>query len=194
VEGVERLQVRHQPSGALLGHHEAQRRMALEHAAQQEGGEGPPREELGLGDPQHARRRVLPVVGRAAAGVVVDHEVEVLAHLPQRLVVRRVERFQVLAIDGNGRQQDAAAQLVLGDPAGVLDRLVDVVDEDLPDAGPAPGELGAEVDQPPVVGPDAGQAVLEVGGGGRRGDGGAGGEERRHGVGEDDLADDALGQ
>jgi hypothetical protein len=51
---------------------------------------------------------------------------------------------------------------VLLDPPSVLDGVVDVVDEDLADAGAPLGELTAPVDQPPVVRPDAGEPVLVV--------------------------------
>ena len=81
---------------------------------------------------------------------------------------------------------------MLLDPLDVVDGVVDVVEEDLADPGPLLGELAAEVDQPAVVGPDPGQAVLVVLRLGRRGEEHEAGEEGRDGVGEDHLADDAV--
>ena len=83
-------------------------------------------------------------------------------------------------------------EAVLVCPDDVGHRVVDVVEEDLGLPGPLVGVRGAEVGEPAVVGPDAGQSPLVVLGRRCRRDHGAGGEERRHRVGEDDLADDAL--
>ena len=81
---------------------------------------------------------------------------------------------------------------MLGDPPDVGDGLVEVVDEDLADARPALGELAAPVVQPAVVRPDAGRRRGNSSGVGV-GDYRPGGEERRHRVGKDQLADDAVG-
>ena len=71
---------------------------------------------------------------------------------------------------------------------------LDVVQHDLDDAQASSGSCGAEVGQPPVVGPQSGPAELEVA------LGGAGnlhlkrrlGIEGRNGVGEDHLGDDPV--
>ena len=49
---------------------------------------------------------------------------------------------------------------MLLDPAHVVDRVVDVVEEDLADAGAPLGKLTAPVDEPAVVGADPGEPVL----------------------------------
>jgi hypothetical protein len=79
------------------------------------------------------------------------------------------------------------------DPLDVLQRLVDVVQEDLADAGAALGEAGAPLGHPPVVGADAGEPLAELLGARRTGEQNEAGEERRDGVGEHDLGDDAVG-
>ena len=81
--------------------------------------------------------------------------------------------------------------MVLG-PAHVGDRFVDIVEEDLREAGAALGMIGAEVGEPAVVSPQSGEAQLEIVGRRRGRDDLAGGEERRHRVREDDLGDDAV--
>ena len=83
--------------------------------------------------------------------------------------------------------QHAAAQAVLLAPLDVVDRVVDVVQEDLADAGATLGEPAAPVGQPAVVGADAGEAVLVLVGGRRPGEQDEAREERRDGVGEHDL-------
>src|SRR6478735_6378716 len=82
---------------------------------------------------------------------------------------------------------------MLLDPLRVLDCVVDVVEEDLPDAGTPLGVQRAEVDHPAVVGLDAGAPVRVVLVLRRRREQHEAREERRHGVGEDHLADDAAG-
>ena len=77
-------------------------------------------------------------------------------------------------------------------PFDVLNGVIDVVEEHLADAGPALGELLAEVGQPAVVGLDAGVPMLVVLGLGRRGEEHEPGKERGHRVREDDLADHAV--
>ena len=92
-----------------------------------------------------------------------------------------------------GRDQDAAAQAVLLDPLHVLDRVVDVVQEDLADAGATLREAAAPVGHPAVVRADAGEPVLVLVGRRRAGEEDEAREERRDGVGEHDLGDDAVG-
>ena len=79
------------------------------------------------------------------------------------------------------------------DPVDVGDGIVDVVEEDLADTGAALGKLATEVHEPAVVGPDAGQTMVVLFGPGGRSEKDEAGEERRDGVGEDDLTDDAIG-
>ena len=64
-------------------------------------------------------------------------------------------------LGGDGGQQDAVQPVLLG-PVDVLDRVVDVVQEDLADAGALVGLGRAEVDEPPVVGLDPGAPVRVV--------------------------------
>jgi hypothetical protein len=80
-------------------------------------------------------------------------------------------------------------------PAHLVDGPVDVVEQDLGDAGPAAGRGGAEVGQPAVVGVQPGPTQVQVAGRGPRWllDQRRPGEERRHGVGEDHLGHDAVG-
>ena len=166
--------------------------MPLEHAREDEVPQRPVRIPRRLDQPQHVRDLVLAVVRRPAARVVVQRDVEVLAGRPQRLVHRVVQRRD-LGVVGTAGEQDAAAQAGLLDEAHVLHGLVDVVEEDLPDAGAPVGSHRAPVGEPPVVGADAGEAALEVPSRRRPGDQRGRREERRHRVREDDLADDAVG-
>ena len=91
--------------GGLLGQHELDSRMAVEDTAEREVPEHPVREPAELDHPHRHRRRVLAVVGRRLAAVVVQRHVELLAHRPDRLVVGREERRQ----PGVGRDARAAA-------------------------------------------------------------------------------------
>ncbi len=135
-----------------------------------------------------------PTGRRRAAGVMVDRDVQLLADRPQRLVVVGVEERRQSRSGGRAGQQHAAGEAVVLRPAHLRDRGRDVVQHDLRDAGPPSRRLRAEVRQPPVVRLQPGPAraqVARVGGrrllGQRRLR-----EERRHGVGEDHLGDDAV--
>ena len=44
----------------------------------------------------------------------------------------------------------------------IFDRVIDIVEEDLTDAGAALGTLGAEVDEPTILGAAAGEAVAKA--------------------------------
>ena len=92
----------------------------------------------------------------------VHGDVEVLADGPEPVVLGVVERLHPLHVRRHGREQHAAAEPVLLDPGRVLDGVVDVVEEDLPDAGAPLGPAVAEVDHPAVVGLEAGPAALVV--------------------------------
>ena len=72
------------------------------------------------------------------------------------------------------------------------DGFVDIVEEDLREAGATLGMVAAEVGQPTVVRPQPGEAQFEIVGRRRRRDDLTGRKERRHGVGEHDLGDDAV--
>jgi hypothetical protein len=136
LEGVVELrEQRRQPRAALLGHHELQLREALEHARQQQEQERPARVVRDLGQHDQRRRRVHRIAGRPRAAVAVHRHLEVLADTPQPVVVGMVERLDPVDVRRHRRQQDAAAQAVLGGPRDVFDRVVDVVQEDLADAG-----------------------------------------------------------
>ena len=137
---VELGEQRRHPRAAGLGHHELEAREALEHARQRELHEGALRVEDDLVDVEQHRRRVGPVVRVAGAAVHVHRDLEVLADLPQPVVLGVVERLHPLHVGGDVGQQDAAAQAVLLDPVHVLDRVVDVVQEDL--ARPRPAAPG----------------------------------------------------
>jgi hypothetical protein len=152
---------------------------------------GPPgdlEQEHGLG------RRVVAVVGRRAAAVVVDRQADRLARRPDGLVVGCVERGHTRT-GWRAGQQHATGEPVVGGPFDLGDRALDVVQHDLADAGAPTGRVGAEVGQPPVVGPKAGPASVEVAGprAGRLVHERHLREERRDRVGEDHLGHDAVG-
>ena len=193
VEPVQRLEAAGQPGHALLGDHEAQRRVPLEHAGEDEVPDRAVAEPGDLNEHHGPRRFVLAVVGQRAAAVDVDRHVEIGTDLPQRLVVVLPQRRQV-GIGRDGGQQNAAEGVEgLGGPAHLGDRVGHVVGEDLDDAGPPARRGGAEVGQPAVVGLDAGPAALVVLGRRRQGDQVPLGEEGGHGVGEEHLGRNAVG-
>src|SRR5260370_17600486 len=84
--------------------------------------------------------------------MVRHRDVELLAHRPERLVRRVVERWD-LRVVGPPRKERPAAQVELLDRPHVPDGVVHVVEEDLPDPGPAARGLGAEVAEPARVRP-----------------------------------------
>ena len=150
-------------------------------------------EERDLGEHDERHREVLAVVGLPTARVAVDHDTQLLAHRPERVVLLGVEGVDVLGVGRHRGDQDPAPEVVLLDPPDVGDGLVDVVEEDLADAGAALRVLGAPVGEPAVVRPDAGEAQLEVFGGRRPRQQRHAREERRHRVREDDFTDDSVG-
>ncbi len=150
--------------------------------------------EADLGDHEQRADRVGAVVGRAGAAVEVDRDVEVLQRGPQRVVDGVVHGRHPVDVGRHGGEQHPAAQARLLDPGGVGDGVVDVVQEDLADPGAAFGPPGAEVGHPAVVGVDAGAAVLVLVGLRGPGEEHEARVEGRHGVGEQHLADDAVGE
>ncbi len=147
-----------------------------------------------LEEEHHLGLRVVAVVGRGAARMVVDRHAELFAGLPDRVVVGRVERRDARPGRRSGKQ-DSATESCFGRPADLLDGRVDVVEHDLRDARPLSRCLGAEVGEPAVVCLEAGPAPLEITGtvGRRLVQQADRGEERRNRVGEDDLAHHAVG-
>src|SRR5258708_18157280 len=81
---------------------------------------------------------------------------------------------------------------MLRDRCRVLDRVVDVVKEYLPDPGAAVGDPAAEIVEPAVVGLDAGAAALVLVRLRRAREQDEAREERRDRVREDDLTDNAV--
>ena len=189
---VEVREHRRHPRAARLGGDVAELRKALEHTRHEQVRDAARGVEARLDQPDRQRDLPLPVVGRAGAAVLVQHDAEVLTRRVEAVHFGRVERRDVRAVGRHVRQEHAAAQPVLGDPLDVRDRLVDVVQVDEPDPGAALGRLGAEVDQPAVVRADPLEPERKVLDGGVAADQHAAAEERRHGVREDDLARDAL--
>ncbi|MEZ5348969.1 MAG: hypothetical protein R2714_07195 [Microthrixaceae bacterium] len=122
----------------------------------------------------------------------VDRHVEVLEDLPQRVVARVIERLHPLDVGSDVGQQDPTPESVLLDPTHILDRVVDVIEEDLAHPCTPFGELPTPVDEPPVVRVDARatMAVLLVCRG--LGEEHEAGEERRDGVGEHHLTHYAV--
>ena len=135
--------------------------MTGEHVAEEHVPEHAVRVPAQLDDEHRGRCRIAAEVGSGLARMVVDGHVEVFAHCPQRLVVGCVERREA-GVGRDAGQQDATEQIRLPRPLGLLDRVVDVVEEDLRDSGATPGRLGAEVGEPSVVGLDPGEPVVVV--------------------------------
>src|SRR5699024_11162508 len=123
--------------------------------------------------------------GGTATTVVVDGKPGLGAGGPDRVVVLGVDRGKA-GVLGDPGQQDAAFEARFGDPADLLDRRVDVVQEDLGDTGEPAVGLPAELGQPTVVGSQTGPALLEVVGAGGGGDQARRREERWDRVGEHD--------
>ena len=122
----------------------------------------------------------------------VHRYAEVFADLPDRVVAGVVERLDVIDVGRDRGDEHAAAQAVLFDPLDISDGVIDLVQEDLPDAGPAFGVPPAPVGEPAVVGADTGEPVLVLLGRRRPREQDEAREEWRHRVREDDLADDAV--
>ena len=193
VEGVHPAQGVAEPARALLREDHLEGREPLEHPRHDEVPQGPVAEERRLHREQERPDLGVGVVREPGTpGVVSEGHAELLADGPEPVVVLGEEGRDPGGVGGDAREQHVA------DPHGVAradvgDGLVDVVEEELPEADPAVRVPGLEVGQPAVVGADADEAdrqVLVARGGG---DHDTGREERRDGVREHDLAGHALG-
>ena len=98
---------------------------------------------------------------------MVHDDVELLAARPQRFVHVGPQRRD-LVVRRHARQQDAAEEVRLGANSHLGERVVDVVQQDLRDAGPAAGRGRAEVGEPAVVRLEPGPPVLVLGRGSAR--------------------------
>ena len=123
----------------------------------------------------------------------VDWHLKVLDHRPQSVIGGIVERPHPLDVRRDVGQKDSSPEAVFLDPVDVVDGVVDVIEEDLTDARPALGKLAAEINQPAVMGPDPGEAMLIVFRLGGRREENKTRKERRDRVRKDHLSDDAIG-
>ena len=98
-------------------------------------------------------------LGAGGSGMVVHRHVEILASGPDRLVVRGAERRES-RVGWHARQQDPAEETVFSRPGDLRDGVVDVVEEDLGQAGTPARSVSTEVGQPSIVRPKAGPAEL----------------------------------
>ena len=137
--------------------------MTLEHAPEDEVPHRAVREPRELDEHDRPRRFVLTEVGEAAARVDVADDVELLAEIPERLVVRVPQRQRARSSGGTFGSRIAAEDVhVLLGPADLVDRVVDVVQEDLREPGAPAGRRGAEVGEPAVVRLQPGPPALVV--------------------------------
>ena len=135
-----------------------------------------------------------PKSGRPLPAVHVQHDAELFAQIPERLVARDPRAAATAEFGGDVRQQDAAEHVACCSlrPTDLGERVVDVVQEDLRETGAPAGRGRAEVGDPTVVRLHAGPPAFVVGR--RRLERGevALREERRDRVREQHLGDDAL--
>ena len=131
-------------------------------------------------------------VGHTGTAVLVDRQAGLLARPPDGVVLVAPQLRDVGV--GRNRREENALQAVLGGPVDLHDRCLDIVRENLGEAGAATREVLAPLGEPPVVGPQPGPSLIELlSGAGRSGHQEARGEERRDGVREHDLARKAVG-
>ena len=133
-----------------------------------------------------------PRLGTPVPPCMFTGSAELLAQRPQRLVDGRVQRREV-RVGRDVRDHHAAEEARVLDPADLVERVVDVVEQQLRDTGAAAGELVAEVGQPAVVRADARPSAARTARGTEPGSvsvplGKNGGMV----LGIDDLADDAV--
>jgi hypothetical protein len=120
--------------------------------------------ELALGEADGHDARPGPVGRRKLRrrrAVLVDRDVELGAHLPERLQVGHVQRVG-LPERAVHRKQDAAGQSQRLDCADLGHGIVDVPEHHLRDPGPPVRGGGAEIRQPAVVRLQAGPTALVI--------------------------------
>src|SRR5699024_3280956 len=122
----------------------------------------------------------------------VHGHTELLASGPKRIVDGVVQRFDPFDVRRHVRQQDTSAQTVLLDPANVLDRIINIVEEDLSDPSSAFRKFITEILQPTIMGLNTGPALVVLFGGRGLGEEDEAREERRNGVWENDFSDDPI--
>src|ERR1700733_5619045 len=118
---------------------------------------------------------------------------KILDDLPESVIGGIVERSDPRDIRCDIGEEDTAAEPVLLDPMDVGNGVVNVIEEDLTDTGAALGKVTTEIHQPTVVSPNAGKTMLVLFGPGGCCEKDEAGEKWGDGIGEDDLADDAIG-
>ena len=124
----------------------------------------------------------------------IQWNVEVLEAGPQSVIVGMVKGLHPLHIRRHGREEHPAAETVLLDPRDILNRIVDVVQEELADPRTLNGLAPAEVGEPSIVRQDAGTTVFILFRLGRARKEDESRVERWHCVREHDFADDAVGE
>ncbi|CAB4929812.1 unannotated protein [freshwater metagenome] len=113
---------------------------------------------------------------------------------PEFVVVRVIERLDPVGCRRNCTNKHATAKTVFLAPDGVGDRVVDIVQEDLADAGATLRSAADVVSEPTIVGLHTGVTVFVLVRSWRLSKEHEVREERRNRVGVDDLGDDAVGK
>src|SRR4051794_40959495 len=91
----------------------------------------------------------------------IDRNFQFLNDRPQPIIFGVIERPNPLRVRGDVWQQHTAAEPVTLDPAHISNRFVYVVQEDLTDTSAPIWKTVAPVSKPPIVGPNASEAMLE---------------------------------
>ena len=135
VEPVERLEPAGHPAEALLGEHDAQARVPFEHTAEDEVPRRAVRVPRELDEHDCSRRLGVSEVGQTAPGVDVQRDVELLAQVPERLV-DRIPQWWDLGVGWDVGKQDPSEHVhVLPRPPDLCQRVVEVVQEHLRASG-----------------------------------------------------------
>ena len=193
VQPVHALQHGWHPCATLLGEHEPKLRKALEHAGHREVPQRTVCEEGCLENEHGGGRFVASIVGYAtAASVMGDGQREFFAERPQWVVLAREQRIDPWRIGRDAWQQNAGETVLLG-PAHIVERGIDIVEQNLGESGALIGCLRAEIGQPTVVCTQPCEAEVEVVSRRSRSNDCASWEEGRDGVGEQDLGNHAVG-
>ena len=188
---VESAQLLGHPGQTFFGHHELQLGITLEDPSEDQVPEAASRVEMDFVHQRRAFGRVEPEIRSARTHVLVDGHPQFLAQLPDRVVATRPEALQRMVGRDPGNQHRRHAVLVT--PTDVIERFVDVEQEDLDWRLPPSRQLRGEIDRPTVVGANASHPPFVVGliaglvrkRRSRR-------EERRHRIGEQHLRADPL--